>query len=454
LRAKGEPQLTGHYSDDVLLAYADGEVRCLTRWRVARHLKRCWRCRARSLELDQMVRALVAADPAPAPSAEWLETAWARFATWEEDFERRRSVPQLQPAERRAWTPRLAPAVASLSVAVAAFVTWQQTREPVRLPERPAAPAPPRPHTPAPPTPLAHVRPATPALVAPPPVPPPPTAPAPIDMDAWEIEALDALHGARACLGEPVEVLRPEPGHLLIRGRVASADRRDELMTALADRRFPAQVTVDIRSMDELSEPVGEPVAPSSAAEVERVSRRFPIEEALSSFLAATRSGMSPADFANRALEASDAALAEAWALRRLHDRYPAAAAARLDARGRALLARMQLEHLRTLSHDAQGANRLLEPLLRSVAGARASAADAAPQPPTVMDAFELAARGQKLVSALFAGTAPLDDVAAKARELLSLYPETQSQARRLAGSIEAMESQRVQALDPHDRSR
>jgi hypothetical protein len=438
----------------VLLACADGELGCLTRWRVARHLKRCWRCRARSLELDQMVRALVAADAAPAPSAEWLETAWTRFTTWEENFERRRSVPQLQPAERRAWTPRLAPVVASLSVAVAAFVTWQQTREPVRPPERPAAPAPLKPHAPAPPTPAAHFRPITPAVVPPPPVPPPPTAPAPLDVDSWEIEALDALHGARACLGEPVEVLRPEPGRLLIRGRVASADRRDEVLTALADRRFPAQVTVDIRSIEELSEPVGDPVGPSSAAEVERVSKRFPIEEALSSFLAATGSGMGPADFANRALEASDAALAEAWALRRLQERYPAATVARLDARSRALLARMQLEHLRTLSHDAQGAQRLLEPLLRSVAGAQASAAAAPPQSSTVMGAFELAARGQKLVSALFAGTAPLDDVAAKARELLSLYPATQSQARRLAGSIEGMESQRVQALDPHDRSR
>jgi anti-sigma factor RsiW len=47
-----------HCSDDRLLAFLDGELHGLARLRTARHLRRCWECRAHLSGLEHQAESL------------------------------------------------------------------------------------------------------------------------------------------------------------------------------------------------------------------------------------------------------------------------------------------------------------------------------------------------------------------------------------------------------------
>jgi hypothetical protein len=63
-------------------------------------------------------------------------------------------------------------------------------------------------------------------------LPEPPATPSTGELITAEIESWFALHRAKACLGEALEVIRDRSG-VKIRGVVETAERREELLEAL-----------------------------------------------------------------------------------------------------------------------------------------------------------------------------------------------------------------------------
>jgi hypothetical protein len=219
--------------------------------------------------------------------------------------------------------------------------------------------------------------------------------PAPFQVAAAEIETRYALHRARACLGEPIEVVRTAQGNLLVRGLVHTSQRKAQLLAALADLQGPLWLEPEIRTVDEavgaasssgeLTPERGTAPAPGMASagedssmrvrsqrlaiqdELEEYFTKYPnAVEALISHGGGQAGGVSRmvAQFANQVVSRSEAALAEAWALRRLAERYGSGKTDKLPPRSRWLLEVMVTDHLRDLHVQVDLTRRLLEPVL------------------------------------------------------------------------------------------
>ncbi len=107
-----------HCSDDLLIAYADGELSPREQSRVAAHLRECWECRGRMEQLDATAQALARmAAENPFGGAHRAACAKARFLEWKREFER-------QAAGRRNWFSRFPlPAVPALAALVALAIS-------------------------------------------------------------------------------------------------------------------------------------------------------------------------------------------------------------------------------------------------------------------------------------------------------------------------------------------
>ncbi|MBZ5727903.1 MAG: hypothetical protein LAP87_23280 [Acidobacteriia bacterium] len=103
-----------HYSDDQLLAYADGELGWCASLFAGRHLQRCWECRARRQELEEQARRISLAAAQSAPSGADVTRAKERFLAWKSRYERELAPrPGFRPA---LWAWRVAVAAATLAV--------------------------------------------------------------------------------------------------------------------------------------------------------------------------------------------------------------------------------------------------------------------------------------------------------------------------------------------------
>jgi len=78
-------------------------------------------------------------------------------------------------------------------------------------------------------------------------------------------------------------------------------------------------------------------------------------------------------DFSREVIALSGSVRAEAWALRRLAEKYAGATAGSLDANSRQLLNEMIRDHLRALANQTDQARRLIEPPLHDLAPAGAA---------------------------------------------------------------------------------
>ncbi len=121
-----------HCSDEQLLAHLDGELSPLTRLRVERHLRSCWRCRTRRSACEQEIQKLtVAVDEWPFPEPEWKRDAVLRLNRRMEESER--SLAARLPGR---WTDQWAVpafAAAMMVVCVAAWIWWRGgTARPLR----------------------------------------------------------------------------------------------------------------------------------------------------------------------------------------------------------------------------------------------------------------------------------------------------------------------------------
>ncbi|MEN6537138.1 MAG: hypothetical protein ABFD60_02195 [Bryobacteraceae bacterium] len=193
------------------------------------------------------------------------------------------------------------------------------------------------------------------------------------DLDGLDIQVRYALHRIRACLGEPVEIIRDPSGRILVQGLVKNVERRRELLTTLGELGHPAVLSVDIKAMSEVSGHETE-ASDVSGSLTKVTAGRLPVEEQLKSYF---RERL-PADdgsvahhvtrFTNDAVSGADAALGEAWALRRLIERYPAEKCRQMDRSQQWLLEVMLRDHLTALRVRMSDAQKLVEPVLLRLA--------------------------------------------------------------------------------------
>lgn len=215
---------------------------------------------------------------------------------------------------------------------------------------------------------------------------------------AAEIEAHYALHEAKACLGETIEVVRDGSQRLIVRGIAETADRKQELLLALQNVRF---VKVEIRTIQEAAHSTSEErsqaviveTSPSSFSKGEPPHNSRPAKVAIHDYLERYLTQLRPSavpelkeartvpaivqeemtQLANECYSSATAALSEAWALRRLAERYghltignPAATdGIRLTSRG--LLKAMMQDHVRSLNARVENLRSSLGPILISI---------------------------------------------------------------------------------------
>ena len=262
-----------------------------------------------------------------------------------------------------------------------------------------------------------------------------------------EIEAEYALHRAGACLGEPIEMLRASSGHIQVRGLAATAERKAELLDALAQLRSAPWITIEIQTLDEASAQ-SPPRAATTSKATQTSAARLPIQDQLDEVFAergATKdSGRRRriAEFTTEAISASDQALAHGWALRRLADRYGTGPAPTLAPPSRRLLEEMIRDHLGALRAKADRTRQMLEPVLALAAGEWSVRSETGnvfypAWGVGALDVFDAIKRMDGLAQALFAGAGlngePVDVAAG---ELRGLFTRLESSFRALDSGI------------------
>lgn len=215
-------------------------------------------------------------------------------------------------------------------------------------------------------------------------------APKRSELDTAEIEARYALHRVSACLGEPVELMRDPKGRIAIRGLARTSARKDELLEAVKDLQDLSFVSIEVQTVEEAAETASATFAragETSEAVIEAEPRplihlsssRLPIEEQLEHYFTERGNeqqavpGLSAKEeitrFANEAVLLSRAALAEAWALRRLAERYGGRETHDLNRQSLWLLEVMLRDHITALQEHVLRARVKLEPVLSSIQG-------------------------------------------------------------------------------------
>jgi hypothetical protein len=202
-----------------------------------------------------------------------------------------------------------------------------------------------------------------------------------------EVAALYALHQAQADLGEQIEVVVEDGRQVVVRGLVQTTERKKELARLL--RRIalvsPQLLTVEeaIRQAQRAANP---PAANETAlAMSENVVAGGQAAAAVNPFQqkliehSGGRKGMSEEErrevnrqvtqFYNAVEADASAALAEAWALRRLQERFASTTGAELDAASRQRLEEMQNNHLARLRQRSSNLQARLRPLLIAITG-------------------------------------------------------------------------------------
>jgi hypothetical protein len=187
------------------------------------------------------------------------------------------------------------------------------------------------------------------------------------DLTELEIELWYALHRVGACLGEPVEVLRQPDETLLVRGVASTPERRQQLMAVLAAFMANPAVRVEMQTTEEALREI--PAQEITLSATPQHVSPAPVHAFLEKYFSRTFKAPSRAAerFEDEALSRSDGLMAEAWALRRLAERFTENPDADPHSRARSLLAAMVHDHLRELRLRAGETQEFLVPALSSI---------------------------------------------------------------------------------------
>lgn len=182
-----------------------------------------------------------------------------------------------------------------------------------------------------------------------------------------EIAAHYALHRLGACLDGTVELV-PRPGEVLVRGVVESEQRKAELERALAD--IPA-VKVQLQFAD-AARMVGDALSIEAGDVITIESRRSPLSQRLREYLQANPGAGTPSEraakLANQAVSHARELRRNAWAVRRLSERFTDVEQLARSAPARWLLEMMIQDHASALGAETGALKDLLDPLLLYIA--------------------------------------------------------------------------------------
>ncbi len=207
------------------------------------------------------------------------------------------------------------------------------------------------------------------------------------DLMAAEVKAHYALHRLKACLGEPIEVVRGL-GEVEVRGLARDGERKAELLAAIS--AIPL-VAAKIETIDEakhagtlesrssaasLTEEIPEIAPQPEATRIE--DSHLPIQAQLEEYFKALTTPretsqatggarevyLKIAELSNRAVSLSEGMLAEAWALRRLSESYSDKEKTELQVSSKWLLESMVRDHIEALSREVSQTRSLLGPIL------------------------------------------------------------------------------------------
>jgi hypothetical protein len=214
-----------------------------------------------------------------------------------------------------------------------------------------------------------------------------------------ELQAVAALHEVGADLGDPLEIANRD-GRIQVTGSGISPARQQQIRDALGSLAH-----VDVRFTDAAppARTKGQ-AGPAGAgvAVVPKVDGR--LQDKLGGRAQSER-------FSAQLLDQSDAAMARAYALRRLAQEFSPAAEREMGAPDRRLLRSMAREHLAAMAAGFQGIDEAVSPLLaaRDGGAARESRAAAENWQDAAGEALRAAREVETALAALL-GTAPAED--------------------------------------------
>ena len=284
-------------------------------------------------------------------------------------------------------------------------------------------------------------------------------------LNARTVEVFYALHRAHSCLGEPVEVIENASGRLTVRGLVSTVRRKEQILDALSELGDANWLSIEIRTLAELGTSAGnrtrESVAQSetdtspvmaagrSPAGQVTVMAAFGVyfERQIGGGRALTPAQRDEvakriAQFSNTAVSDLDALLREAWALRRLAERYPSTSL--LSPQARWLLQRMVDDHLAKLRSQVAAVRSLLAPIWPEEPGAAVAPlveGSGKSYDQAVLLVFDRAEHLHRAISAAFTGATSSRDDAGKAAAGTAAGPELQDESfGRLVGRLALFE--------------
>lgn len=191
------------------------------------------------------------------------------------------------------------------------------------------------------------------------------SAPGPSASISDELQVLAALHRIGADLGDPIEITR-SGGRVLVTGIGIPPERQRQIRAALGavpETTLKFAEAVAAPAPPERENPA--PVASTPAAAPGTLQDR--LEKQLGSHAGYER-------FSSQLLDWNEAAMARAYALRALAQRFPAESEAALSADGRRSLRAMAREHAAAFAEQSAAIGRTLAPVLAALGGSAGSA--------------------------------------------------------------------------------
>jgi anti-sigma factor RsiW len=236
-----------------------------------------------------------------------------------------------------------------------------------------------------------------------------------------ELRVLAALHAIGADLGDPVEV-KLEDGKVLVSGVGVPAERQREIRA-----RLDAIPGVEIDFADAPAG-VGQADAGLTPPAASEVPKAAPLEARIEKQLGGR---VEFERFSAQMLDWTEAAMARAYALHALAERFPAVSEARMSTQDRGLLDDLAREHVRHLSARIDSLNRTLAPVLVALGGPQAPAqgrpTGAQAWQPAAEEAYRAARRAERLISLLMGATAEKADSRNAPADLLAALTEARA---------------------------
>jgi hypothetical protein len=355
---KLELRRSPHPSEEMLLAWSEGE---LSWWRarlVSRHIRSCWSCRLKARKWEELAcRVAAGLDELPEPTRVDTAKAWWRFQQACAGIE---SAPA-----RRAWRVGPAWVTAAASVIAAAGVAVVTIQRPLLdEPNKPAsatrrAPAP-KLQTPSFVLPPAPARPqAEPVRSVPqgslvPEVAAPPDSPSEDELLSAEIYALYELHRSRLC---SLEVSRSGSA-IEVRGVMVDPERRARLAALFGAPEFKGLIRLNLIEEGDVTASAGSPLAAPTTAN----SSASPLETSLRQRFGDRVSQREVFSLMGEIVLEAEAVSEHAWALHRIAMQFPWSRTRGLRPAFQDLLLRIAADHANAAANASSALWRRMEP--------------------------------------------------------------------------------------------